>query len=43
MSKDNGPQIANDGFYRFMIVKGNNHQLIYRLLKERENWVELEQ
>ena len=43
MSKDNCPQLANDGFYRFTIVKGNNHQLIYKLLEKRENWMELEQ
>lgn len=43
MSKDNKPMIADDGMYRYLILKGNNSNLVKRVLETREYWVELEQ
>lgn len=43
MSKENKPSIADDGFYRYSLIRGNNHQLVKRVLEAREHWLELEQ
>ena len=43
MSKENKPMIADDGMYRYLILKGNNSNLVKRVLETREYWVELEQ
>ena len=42
MSKENKPMIADDGMYRYQILKGNNSNLVKRVLATREYWVELE-
>ena len=42
MSKDNAPQVADDGNYRFSMVRGNNSDLVKRVLKSREYWHEVE-
>ena len=43
MSKQNNPTLADDGRYRFNLIKGNNSGLVKRVLTKREHWVELEQ
>lgn len=43
MSKQNNPTLAEDGRYRFNLIKGNNSGLVKRVLTRREHWVELEQ
>ena len=43
MSKENKPSVADDGYYRYSLVRGNNHQLVKRVLEAREHWLELEQ
>ena len=42
MSKDNAPQIADDGTYRFSMIRGNNSDLVKRVLLTREYWNEVE-
>ena len=41
-SKQNAAQLAEDGVYRFSIVKGNNSKIIKRVLEIRDWWAELE-
>ena len=44
ISKHNQPSFADDGLYRFVLVKGgNNSGLIGRVLATRQHWIELEQ
>ena len=43
MSKDNHPNLADDGFYRYSMTKGNNSGLVKRVLLTRDYWQELEQ
>jgi hypothetical protein len=42
MSKQNNPTLADDGKYRFNLIKGNNSGLVKRVLMKRDYWVELE-
>lgn len=34
--------IADDGMFRYQILRGNNSNLVKRVLETREYWVELE-
>lgn len=43
VSKDNKPTFADDGFYRFSFIKGNNSALVKRCLLTRDYWQELEE
>ena len=43
MSKENHPNLADDGFYRYTMTKGNNSSLVKRVLLTRDYWLELEQ
>lgn len=43
ISKENKPTLADDGFYRFSMVKGNNSSLVKTVLLSREHWLELEE
>jgi len=43
MSKQNKPSFADDGLYRYSMVKGNNSALVEKVLKTRDHWVELEE
>ena len=43
MSKENKPTIAEDGNYRYNIIKGNNSNLVQRVLESRDYWQELEE
>jgi len=43
MSKQNKPSYADDGLYRYSMVRGNNSALIERVLKTRDYWIELEE
>ena len=44
VSQGNRPSLADDGLYRYVLVRGgNNSSIISRVLKRRSNWVELEQ
>jgi hypothetical protein len=43
VSKDNKPCFADDGFYRFNFVKGNNSGLVKRVILTRDYWQELEE
>mmetsp|Transcript_1661 Transcript_1661/g.2172 ORF Transcript_1661/g.2172 Transcript_1661/m.2172 type:complete len:80 (+) Transcript_1661:940-1179(+) len=43
MSKENKPTMAEDGYYRFNMLKGNNSALVQRVLLTRDYWLELEE
>jgi hypothetical protein len=43
VSKENKPTFADDGYYRFSFVKGNNSGLVKRVLMSRDYWQELEE
>ena len=44
VSQGNRPSLADDGLYRYVLVRGgNNSSIISRVLKRRSHWVELEQ
>lgn len=38
VSKDNKPTFADDGFYRFSFVKGNNSALVKKCILTRDYW-----
>ena len=43
VSQGNRPSIADDGLYRYVLVRGgNNSNIISRVLKGRSHWVELD-
>jgi hypothetical protein len=43
VSKENRPNIAEDGMYRFSYVRGNNSSLVIKVLMSRCYWQELEE
>lgn len=43
VSKENKPSLADDGFYRFSFIKGNNSALVKKVLLTRDYWLELEE
>jgi ribosomal protein S4 len=43
VSKENKPCFAEDGFYRYSYVKGNNSSMVIRVLESRGFWQELEE
>ena len=43
MSKENGQVQPEEGMYRYSLIKGNNSNLVKRVLDTRDHLVELDQ